>query len=110
MDMSTTLPPNSAPKGTFKPSINPTRQEIVSASQRLPIHDRPEWIDCRRVKSLFTISRSTAYRLADEGKIKTVSLRERGNVRGKRLFSYDSIAAFLNSRATGGENTTNPSA
>ena len=105
--MSTTNQQNSAPKGSFKPNTNTTRQEIVTASQRLHIQDRPEWIDCRRVKSLFTISRSTVYRLAEEGKIKTVSLKERGNIRGKRLFSYDSLSQWLNSRATGGEESNN---
>jgi hypothetical protein len=84
---------------------SPPRSPIAPTAARCrPIQDRPEWIDCQRVKYFFTISRSTIYRLASEGKIKTVSLRERGNIRGKRLFSYDSIVAFLNSRATGCEN------
>jgi hypothetical protein len=105
-----TPPPLNAPKAASKPTTNQIRHEIPAPPQRLPIHDRPEWIDCRRVKSLFTLSRSTIYRLADEGKIRTLSLRERGHVRGKRLFGYDSIVAFLNARATGGENTTHPTA
>ncbi len=82
-----------------------TRQAIVSTSQRMPIRERPEWLDARGARSTFYLCRSTLYRLADEGKIRTTSLRERGQKRGKRLFSYDSIAAFLESRATGGEAT-----
>lgn len=63
---------------------------------------RPEWGDVKTVHARFGISKSTVYRLADEGKIRTASLRERGMQRGKRLFSLDSIAAFIESRATGG--------
>ena len=36
------------------------------------------------------------YALAAEGKIHSVSLRNRGRTRGKRLFSCDSIRAYLN--------------
>lgn len=63
---------------------------------------RPEWGDARRVTLIFGLGKSTLYRLADEGKIRTSSLRERGKLRGKRLFSLDSIAAFIEGRATGG--------
>ena len=64
---------------------------------------RPEWCDARRIAQIYGICKSTLYRLADEGRIRTSSLRERGKVRGKRLFSTDSIAAFIESRATGGD-------
>jgi hypothetical protein len=39
--------------------------------------------------------------LAEEGKIKSSSLRERGKLRGKRLFSFDSIAAYIERMAGG---------
>lgn len=61
---------------------------------------RPEWGDARAVQHVFGIGRSTLYRLAAEGRIKTASLRDRGNTRGKRLFHMDSIAALLESRAS----------
>jgi len=67
-----------------------------------PKNNRPEWADARTVRVLYSICKSTLYRLADEGKIRTSSLRERGMKRGKRLFSCDSIEAFIESRATGG--------
>jgi hypothetical protein len=63
----------------------------------------PEWVDARRANHLFSLCKSTLYRLADEGKIRTVSLRDRGKLRGKRLFSTASIQLLLESRATGGE-------
>lgn len=78
---------------------------MSSPTASKPAHSptRPEWGDAKAVRAFFGICKSTAYRLADEGKIRTSSLRERGKLRGKRLFSMDSIAAFIESRATGGE-------
>lgn len=76
------------------PSAGPSKQAAVQ---------RPEWGDARKVYELFGIGRSTLYRLADAGRITTTSLRERGCVRGKRLFFLDSIAELLESRATGGK-------
>lgn len=66
---------------------------------------RPEWGDTKAAKATFGICRTTLLRLAAEGKIKTCSLKERGKLRGKRLFSFDSIAAFIEARATEGEVT-----
>ena len=63
----------------------------------------PEWIDAKAARAIFCLSRATLYRLAEAGRIRTTSLRERGQVKGRRLFSYDSIKALLESRATGGE-------
>ena len=62
----------------------------------------PEWIDAKTAKQIFGIGRSTLYLLADAGSIKTSSLRLRGNTRGKRLFSYDSIKKLIERGATGG--------
>jgi hypothetical protein len=64
---------------------------------------RPEWTDPRGIQRMFGIGRSTLYRLIDEGKVKSTSLRERGKLRGKRLVFTDSVAALLESRATGGD-------
>ncbi len=61
-----------------------------------------EWIDAKQVKLVFSIGKTTLYHFAATGKIKTVSLREDGNQRGKRLFSCASIRAFLESQAQGG--------
>lgn len=64
---------------------------------------QPEWIDAKLAKKIFSIGRTTLYELAAAGRIKTSSLRQRGKLRGKRLFSYDSIKAHIESCATGGE-------
>lgn len=86
------------------PQWGQVRNQLEDTASRLPAHPLlPEWVDVRRANHLFCLCKSTLYRLADEGKIRTVSLRDRGKLRGKRLFSTSSIQLLLNSRATGGE-------
>ena len=61
-------------------------------------HVNPEFVDCKGLEAGWGIKRSLAYQLLNDGKIKGVSLRRRGQSRGKRLFSVDSIRAFLRER------------
>lgn len=58
----------------------------------------PEFLDAAGLQSRFGIKRSLAYVLLADGSIKGVSLRRRGQVRGKRLFDVDSVRAFLRSQ------------
>jgi hypothetical protein len=58
-------------------------------------HVDPEFVDCKGLEAGWGIKRSLAYQLLSDGKIKGVSLRRRNQVRGKRLFSVDSVRAFL---------------
>jgi hypothetical protein len=58
----------------------------------------PEFIDLPGLQSRFGIKRSLAYILIAEGAIKSVSLRRRGAVKGKRLIDVASVRDFLNSR------------
>ena len=44
---------------------------------------------------LFGITRATAYLLAKQGRIRTLSMRRRGHVRGVRLVSVPSVRAYL---------------
>ena len=67
----------------------------------------PEFCDSKQVKALFGLSRSHAYLLAQEGAIRSVSLRRRGATRGRRLFDCQSIRDFLNKNAEGGEDRRN---
>ena len=60
---------------------------------------KPEWIRPKDVPKYFGIGRSRLYDLLGGGKIKTVSLRQRGQKHGTRLISYDSIAAYLEALA-----------
>ena len=57
-----------------------------------------EFTDYHGVLELFGLRRSTAYHLANEGFIKSVSLAEGSEKRGKRLFHVGSVRAYLNSK------------
>ena len=66
-----------------------------------PVHiagQDPEFLDWRGVEARFGIRRSLLYDLRSRGEIQSVSLRRRGQQRGKRLFSVGSIREFLRSR------------
>ena len=55
----------------------------------------PEFGNHHQATAHYGLSRSHLYLLAEQGKIKSVSLRERGKTKGKRLFVMDSIRAYL---------------
>jgi hypothetical protein len=61
-----------------------------------------EFVTSAQAKCVFGIVKSHLYALKDEGKIKSVCIRKRGAARGKRLWSCDSIRAFLHSQMEGG--------
>jgi len=56
---------------------------------------QPEFINHHQATVIFGLSRSHHYILAQAGKIRSVSLRERNKSKGKRLFIADSIREFL---------------
>jgi len=58
----------------------------------------PEFVDFRGLEAGWGIKRSLAYALLADGAIEGVSLRRRGQLRGKRLFNVDSVRAFLRSQ------------
>lgn len=64
---------------------------------------RPEWLRPKDIPKYFGIGRSKVYELIADGKVKSVSLRQRGQKHGTRLVSYDSLAAYFESLASGGE-------
>jgi|ERR1017187_3940966 hypothetical protein len=57
----------------------------------------PEFCRMSDLQALFGIKRGLAYLLVNEGKIKTVSLRRLGNVKGVRLVHVASVREYLNS-------------
>jgi len=67
----------------------------VSATPAHIAGQDPELLDARGVEARFSIRRSLLYELHNGGHIKSVSLRRRGQSRGKRLFCVDSIRQFL---------------
>lgn len=56
---------------------------------------QPEFADHRTARALFSLSRSYLYQLVAEGKIRSVSIRKPGAIRGRRLFDCASIRRFL---------------
>ena len=56
---------------------------------------KPEWIKPKEVPRYFGISRPAVYNLMNNGKIKSISLRERGKASGSRLISYDSLKDYF---------------
>jgi len=63
----------------------------------------PEFVDVDGLWRGFGIKRSLGYQLLADGLIRGVSLRRRNAVRGKRLFSVDSVRAYLNSQMKEGQ-------
>jgi len=61
-----------------------------------------EWLRISEAVQYSRLSKPTLYGLIHRGLIKSVSLRERGQLKGTRLVSFDSLRAFLESRASGG--------
>ena len=71
---------------------------LIGGATRPPQHIDPEFVDCKGLEAGWGIKRSLAYQLLADGAIKGVSLRRRGQLRGKRLFSVDSVREFLRKR------------
>jgi hypothetical protein len=97
-------------KTTERPEA-PTRTTIPlsEAAARASYLD-PEFVDCKGLEAGWGIKRSLAYSLLADGLIRGVSLRRRGQLRGKRLFDVASVRAFLRSqmKSCGNENGTAP--
>jgi excisionase family DNA binding protein len=64
---------------------------------------KPEYLRPAAACRVFSLGRSKLYELLAEGKLKSVSMRKRGQRHGTRLISYDSLKNYLESLAEGGE-------
>jgi hypothetical protein len=74
---------------------------LIGGATRPPQHIDPEFVDCRGLEAGWAIKRSLAYQLLADGKIRGVSLRRRGRLRGKRLFDVASVREFLRAQMKG---------
>jgi len=77
-------------------------QTIVAPVHALPVQSA-EFVDCDGLRAGWGIKRSLAYELMGAGLIRGVSLRRRGQVRGKRLFDVSSVRAYLQAQMEGKE-------
>ncbi len=76
---------------------------LIGGAVRPPQHIDPEFVDCRGLEAGWGIKRSLAYQLLADGAIRGVSLRRRGQLKGKRLFDVASVRSYLKSRMEPGE-------
>ena len=88
---------NNAAVGTAH-TTDPLSEAVAKASQ----HHEPEFCDSPGAKALFGLGRSYLYRLHADGLIRGVSLRKRGQTKGKRLWNVDSIRRYLGASMEGG--------
>ena len=58
-------------------------------------HLDPEFAGHAKIRELFDLSRTHLHRLSTEGLIRSVSLRQRGRVRGRRLYDVQSVREYL---------------
>jgi hypothetical protein len=75
--------------------------QTVAAVNTSPTNDA-EFCDSPGAFVRFGLRRSLLYNLHAQGLIKGVSLRRRGALRGKRLWSIDSIRSYLASQMQNG--------
>jgi hypothetical protein len=69
--------------------------ELTIAPVEAAIPGNPEFLDAEGVEKHFGLRRSLLFRLLAENKIRGVSIRQTGRLRGKRLFDCSSIRSFL---------------
>ena len=55
----------------------------------------PEFAGYKKIRELFDLSRTHLYRLSCEGRVRSVCLRERGKIRGRRLYGVQSVRNYL---------------
>ena len=76
-----------------------TEQIAVGNTQQV----LPEFGRVPDVQKLFGVKRGILYRWIGEGKIKSVCIREPGNIQGVRLIHLESVRNYINSQL---ENTS----
>ena len=69
--------------------------ETITVTNTTNPNSLPEFGRWQDVQRLFGIKRGTLYNLVKEGRVKSVSLRRKGNVHGCRLFYLASIGDHL---------------
>jgi len=74
-------------------------EKIVQEAQKLSDAQCfvPKYTDSEGLTKLTGLTRTHAYFLFSEGKIKSVSIRRPGSTRGKRLWHVASVLEFLDS-------------
>ena len=79
-------------------AFTPLTSDVATHPAEIPAAIKPEWLRVHHVPAIFGIGRSKLYELIAEGRIKSASLRKRGQMNGTRLISYDSLAEYIESQ------------
>jgi hypothetical protein len=82
-----------------RPKINRSSPAKVGTTTTPPViadgNLNPEFAGHAKIRELFDLSRTHLHRLSTAGKIRSVCLRERGKLRGRRLYDVESVRALL---------------
>lgn len=78
-----------------------TTKHIQASGSNADLGSQPEFVTSAQAHHRYGICKSHLYALKEQGEIKSVCLRKRGAARGKRLWSCDSIRAFLHANMEG---------
>lgn len=73
-----------------------------NGESNVTLSPNPEWLRVSEACAYCRVSKPKMYDLLNRGLVKSVSLKERGQIKGTRLVSFHSLKAFLESKATGG--------
>jgi hypothetical protein len=68
--------------------------DSISVASNAPSIE-PEFAGHKEIKLLFGLSRTHLFRLAKEGVIRSVNLRDRGKLKGRRLYQVASVRGLL---------------
>ena len=84
---------NTGGKFASKTRLSPTAKELLQDQS----NGQPVWIRSPKqgVEFYSGFSRAKLYELAGTGAIRSVSIRERGAIKGTRLFNLSSILTFI---------------
>ncbi len=92
------------PKSNAEPETRARKTVAISIGERLEEREGalPVWVRCpiRGGERYTGLSRSKLYQLATDRKIRSVSLREPGQIKGTRVFHLRSILNYFESLET----------
>jgi hypothetical protein len=82
--------------------LNAVSHSNIPADTAGQNYSKPEWIRIDEAVRRFGLSRSRLYQLIGERRIKSFCLRERNQIKGTRLISFDSLCEFFEKEAEAG--------
>jgi hypothetical protein len=84
----------------MSPNASNSTNAATHAALNQASQTKPEWLRVPDAVRIFGVCRSSLYELITNGAVKSTALRKRGAVRGIRLISFDSLAAYIENAAS----------